>query len=124
MATETLEGTKMNYHPDSWVVLRFNDPNNTTETGEFYKILAGWKGGFADSDYWRLNSGIQQIEKKDSVYTVTGYSGSVYFVNEHQERLSLLTSEIYHQLKFNRAEIKYTVEIVPIESILTKFKRN
>lgn len=62
------------YAPDRWVVLEFVTPQETIR-----KVFAGWYGGFAGSDTWRLNSGITQIRKKDNVFEFDGYSGSTYY---------------------------------------------
>ena len=31
---------------------------------------------------WRLNSGIAKVENKDSLYFITGYSGSIYICSK------------------------------------------
>jgi len=62
------------YTPDRWVVLEFTH----AEHGVFRKVFAGWYGGFADGDSWKLNSGITVTRIEDDVYEFDGYSGSTY----------------------------------------------
>jgi hypothetical protein len=64
---------KMNeYHPDNWAVIFLDGPD------PHYRILAGWSGGYAQSDSWRLNSGITRVEETVSSYLFYGSSGSCY----------------------------------------------
>jgi hypothetical protein len=62
----------MTYIPDNWVVIKYNgnDPH--------YRILAGWSGGYTDSDTWRMNSGITRVEETDDAFLFYGASGSCY----------------------------------------------
>jgi hypothetical protein len=114
----------MEYMPDSWVIVRI-----TTNDGEkIDKVLAGWYGGFAGSDYFRLNSGITKIERKTlfanntnsqssyDVYEIHGYNGSIYRCLESDERLTCLTGSIFHSLKDNLKD-DATVEIIDIKDI-------
>lgn len=61
----------MEYKPDNWVVISFPQPLG-------YKLLAGWSGGYLDSDRWRLNSGIVKATFEDPHWLFHGTSGSVY----------------------------------------------
>jgi hypothetical protein len=110
------------YTPDVWVIVKFS--GNKVPDGELYKVLAGWFGGFAGADSWKLNSGITKIKKKKKVYSVSGYSGSVYECHQDAERTNMMTHGIFQQYseayKQNGHDVK--MEIVPIETILDKFK--
>jgi hypothetical protein len=64
-----------NYTPDTWVVLEFDAPELETPTR---KVFAGWYGGFAGSDSWRLNSGIVSVRRSGDWFEFDGYSGSTY----------------------------------------------
>lgn len=81
------------YHPDNWVIVKFESTDAT-----FYKVLAGWHGGFAYGDSWRMNSGISKVEENDGVYSFFGSSGSVYVCHKNSERFSMMTSEIFQNL--------------------------
>lgn len=82
-----------NYFPDRWVVIKIegDDPH--------YRILGGWRGGYAASDHWRLNSGIKEVTLNEDVYAFTGSSGSIYYCQKGRYGLTSLTSGIFDQLK-------------------------
>jgi hypothetical protein len=82
------------YTPDSWVMLKI-----THDAGFIYKILAGWRGGYLDGDYWKLNSGVVRVEETDNHYLFHGSSGSVYRCNKDRYRLSGLTSGIFNSFQ-------------------------
>lgn len=62
----------MSYIPDNWVVIKMNgdDPH--------YRILAGWSGGYATGDSWRMNSGIVHVDETETSFIFYGASGSAY----------------------------------------------
>ena len=62
----------MTYMPDNWAVVKYkgDDPH--------YRILAGWSGGYLDSDTWRMNSGITRVKETDDSFLFYGASGSCY----------------------------------------------
>ena len=62
--------------PEQWVVLRIPTEDNIDVP--YYKVFAGWRGGYHDGDRWRLNSGITRVEEDDDYYYFYGYSGSCY----------------------------------------------
>ena len=80
----------MNYFPDNWVVLKVDN---------FYKVLAGWSGGYAQSDSWRINSGISKVVEKDEYLEFIGESGSVYVCNKNSYGLRMNNAYIYNALK-------------------------
>ena len=78
------------YVPDKWVVVRI-----TTKGGEVVdKVLAGWYGGFAGSDHWKLNSGIKSVAEHSDRFEFRGYSGSLYVCYKHCYGLSFLTASM------------------------------
>lgn len=62
-----------NYTPDRWVILEINNGKETLK-----KVFAGWYGGFADGDSWKLNSGNVAERKLDDRWEFDGHSGSTY----------------------------------------------
>lgn len=69
----------MNYHPDRWVIIKIETPKET-----LYKVFGSWSGGYAKSDYWKLNSGIEKIyENDENFYIFLGYSGSEYICSKN-----------------------------------------
>lgn len=83
------------YTPDSWVVLEFDAPELAAPTR---KVFAGWYGGFAGSDNWKLNSGITQVRIDDQGhYEFDGYSGSTYCCHFNDYKMSgLMHSVLAH----------------------------
>jgi hypothetical protein len=59
--------------PEYWVVLRIENDN-----GAYYKVFAGWRGGYLDGDSWKMNSGISKVEEDEDFYYFYGASGSCY----------------------------------------------
>lgn len=88
------------YLPDNWVVLKIKE--GKLDSG-FYKVLAGWSGGYLNGDSWRMNSGIVAVEKQAYLYGFYGSSGSVYWCHQGAYRLTMATSGVYNQLKENEA---------------------
>ena len=58
--------------PENWVILKI-DGNET-----YYRVFAGWRGGYTGSDSWKINSGIVSIESDEDYYYFIGHSGSCY----------------------------------------------
>ena len=86
----------MQYSPDNWVVLKLK--RHESDTG-FYKVLAGWSGGYLDSDGWRLNSGITEVKQAGDFYEFYGSSGSCYRCHKDSYGLRMNNASIYNQLK-------------------------
>ena len=93
------------YTPDNWVVIKFTQQVKSGNTGYgrtekvFYKVLAGWSGGYLGSDSWRLNSGIVDVEETIDSLIFIGHSGSRYICNKTQERLRMNTAGIWKQMQ-------------------------
>ena len=83
------------YTPNNWVIIKINQPEQDT----FYKIFAGWSGGYLTGDSWRINSGITWFEEKEEEILFHGHSGSVYQCYKDGEGFSNTTSDIYAQLR-------------------------
>ena len=97
------------YNPDNWVVLKIKEGKGTFP---FYKVLAGWSGGYLDGDSWRMNSGITGVEKQAYLYGFYGSSGSVYWCHKVGYGLSMATVGIYNQLKENE-KFKGQIQLMP-----------
>ena len=96
------------YFPDVWEIVKFSNGKET-----FYKILAGWYGGYTFGDSWKLSSGIISIKETDDRYEIGNASGSTYFCNKDSRKLSGMTSTILKSIKnnFDAAENSLQVEI-------------
>ncbi len=84
------------YTPDNWVIL--NLKAGKLDSG-FYKVLAGWSGGYLDGDSWRMNSGITKVEQDDNCYYFYGESGSCYKCHKDSYGLRMNNVHIYNSLK-------------------------
>ena len=93
------------YTPDNWVVLKMNHEGET-----FYKVLAGWSGGYLSGDSWRMNSGISEVTEDGDYLLFHGYSGSVYRCYKGGYRLRMNNAGIYNQLKERFGD---AVELMP-----------
>jgi hypothetical protein len=88
------------YYPDNWVVLKIKE--GKYDRG-FYKVLAGWSGGYLQGDAWRMNSGITRVKEEGDYYEFYGSSGSCYRCHKKGYRLTMAIAGVYNQLKENEA---------------------
>ena len=72
------------YTPDTWVILLFDYP----DYGKIHKVFAGWYGGYAQGDSWKLSSGIKTFVNEGKFYSSLQESGSTYNLCKQYERLS------------------------------------
>jgi hypothetical protein len=79
------------YTPDCWEVIIFK----SEEYGDIEKVFAGWYGGWAGSDSWKLNSGIKSHKVVGDFIEFTGPTGSVYCCHKNSRKMSGYMSQIY-----------------------------
>lgn len=108
-----------NYTPDAWHIIKIAGYKDSD--GPVYKVLAGWYGGYAGSDSWKLNSGITKITDQGEYYDVDGYSGSTYRCYKGVERFSGLMSQMFNYWQSNN-DSGLTLEAVSMEETLKQFK--
>ena len=89
MIESLLRNMPSEYIPDKWLIIKF-------KWG--YKVLGTWRGGFADGDHWRMNSGISNIEELDNFYLIHGFSGSIYKCFKNNYGFSSLSMGIVSQI--------------------------
>jgi len=99
------------YTPDSWVIIKISG----IEDKDFYKVLAGWSGGYLDGDSWRMNSGINKVEFDGEYYSFIGSSGSVYKCHKEGEGMRMSMASTWSQLKKN---FPRNVELVGVDAIV------
>jgi hypothetical protein len=97
------------YNPDKWTILKI------TSDKDIYKILAGWSGGYLDSDRWRLSSGLEKIEDEGDYYLMHNYSGSIYKCHKKAEGFTGLSSYQFERIKRRVDEAGYSLEVVTPE---------
>ena len=84
----------MMHQPDNWVMIKVI---NTHET--FYKILAGWSGGYLDGSSWRMNSGVVDVKEEGDYFLFLGSTGSIYKCHKESYGLRMNNAYIWEQLK-------------------------
>lgn len=102
------------YEPEKWVVLRLTQPDGEV----WFRLLAGWYGGFASGDSWRANSGITKIVDKGELYEVYGSSGSCYYCYKTAEGLSGYMDSVLYGFQQAALEQKANVELSSVEVYL------
>jgi len=102
----------MNTHnPDSWVIIKISG----IEEKDFYKVLAGWSGGYLDGDSWRMNSGIDIIEDDGEYWNFVGSSGSVYRCHKEGNQMRMSMAGTWNQLSTKYPD---NVELVEIDEVI------
>lgn len=81
------------YYPDNWVVIKITENEET-----LYKVIAGWSGGYATGDSWRMNSGITKVEEDTDSWGFYGHSGSCYVCYKDHYGLRMNNAGIYNRL--------------------------
>ena len=78
------------YTPDRWVMIEFDYGSE-----KIRKIFAGWYGGFANGDSWKLSSGVTETAEEGDYYVFTNYSGSIYRCHKQGKGMSGYMYSIY-----------------------------
>lgn len=63
------------YTPDRWVIVKIQK-NKDSEA--YYRVFAGWYGGYTQGDSWKMSSGIEKSIDKGDYYEIHNASGSIY----------------------------------------------
>ena len=89
---ESFEADWPDYTPDVWEIVVIT--NHTT--GESTRrVLAGWYGGYAGSDSWKLSSGIVREVDTEKYTDYHNHSGSIYRCYKGSRRMSALTHSVF-----------------------------
>lgn len=109
----------MEYHPDVWVIIKLTGTD--VQEGKYYRVLAGWYGGFAGSDAWKASSGITKIEDAGTHWEIHNASGSLYQCHKDCERLSNYTASILNSfISSNSPEISVRQVLLQEVNLATK----
>ena len=98
-------------NPDSWVIIKVTG----IEAKVFYKVLAGWSGGYLDGDSWRMNSGIDKVEDDGEYWNFIGQSGSVYRCHKKGNTMRMSMAGTWDQL---RNQYPDNVELVEVDEVI------
>jgi hypothetical protein len=105
------------YYPDSWVPILIT----SKEHGPVYKILAGWYGGFADANSWKLSSGVESIQiDAAGILTMPQTSGSIYVCGQ-QTHMSSLMMSVYNGFVEAASDGAFTIEVLDVVTFLDAF---
>lgn len=76
-----------------------------------YKVLAGWSGGYATGDSWKLNSGITGFRRDADGYCYfEGYTGSVYKCHTSSETVRMSIVGVLSELLAQDAVTQISLE--------------
>ena len=105
------------YTPDVWVVLEFEAPKFEKP---MRKVFAGWYGGFAGSNSWKLNSGITEVRIDDEGhYEFDGYSGSTYHCHANNYHMSsLMQGVLANWLKEADLRSDISIRILELDEVV------
>lgn len=103
------------YNPDCWVLIKITTDLHPT----FYKVLAGWSGGYTTGDSWKMNSGITKVEDDGDYWKFIGETGSVYRCHKDGNQLRMSIIGVWNQLT---AEYPDTVNLVDVGEVVQHLK--
>lgn len=106
------------YNPNVWVVVKIHPPGHKM----YYRILAGWYGGYLDGDSWKMSSGIVKVVDQETHFEVYNESGSLYNCHKEAERTSFYTQGIFESYKQQADEQGWVFEIVKMKD--TEYGKN
>lgn len=94
------------YTPDCWVVIEISGKKVDKP---YRRVLAGWYGGYAGSNSWKLSSGIEDMIDRGDHWEIPNHSGSIYYCYKSLERFSMLTGSIFsNYCKDNNEDVVMT----------------
>jgi hypothetical protein len=108
MEQESTEKYIPKYTPQRWVLLKLTNK----ETGEVHqRVFAGWFGGFAHGDSWRLNSGVVDTHEYDKYFVFTSASGKEYICYKNSQGTEAMSMYMLNVLDDIIEKAKETVDI-------------
>jgi hypothetical protein len=105
------------YQPDCWKLVKIVSPKH----GTIYKVLAGWYGGFARGDSWKLSSGTEDVQVQDDLIRLPQYSGSVYLLHEGCEHMSSLMHGVYNSFVEDIEGTENSIELITLDELKHAF---
>ena len=96
------------YEPDAWVIVKIAPKNEDP----YYKVAAGWSGGYLHGNNWRTNSGITKVELVEDYYCFYGSSGSVYKCHKDSYGLKICNAPAIEHLQAAASQEKTKIKIM------------
>ena len=106
------------YSPDRWILVEITSKEHAT----IQKILAGWYGGFAGSNSWKLSSGNVTFIDKGDYYESLQESGSTYKLYKASEGFTGLTAGMFKHWGLLLEEEGCRIQQVDVKSALVGIK--
>jgi len=88
------------YIPDRWIIVEIANEGEPT----FCKVLAGWIGGYACADEWRLSSPVVKVIEEDTHYEIHNESGSIYKCPKHSIGTTNLSGGVLNRMLEQNSE--------------------
>ena len=101
------------YSPDRWILVEITSKEYAT----IRKILAGWYGGFAVSDSWKLSSGNVTFIDKGDYYESLQESGSTYKLYKASEGFTGLTAGMFKHWGLLLEEEGCSIKRIEVEHV-------
>lgn len=98
------------YTPDSWVLVKISDGQET-----IVKCLGGWSGSYLYGSSWRLSSGVTKIEDKNDDFIITNYSGSVYLCPKGRQTLAGMMHQVIDSFIQKAEREGGSIELITLE---------
>lgn len=105
----------MSYHPDAWRIIKI-----TADGKVHYRVFAGWYGGFAGADSWKMNSGITKVVDMGKYYNIYGESGSCYSCSKSAERMNMYMRSVISEF-ISHNDSKQFIELMDFDAFYEEF---
>ena len=100
------------YTPDRWQVVLLRGKDTSIK-----KVFAGWYGGYASGDSWKLSSGIIGTKEFEDRYEFLNYSGSLYICYKASQGMSgYMGSIMSNWVESSKEDPSVTIRLVDLET--------
>jgi len=100
------------YTPDRWQVVLLRGKDTSIK-----KVFAGWYGGYASGDSWKLSSGIIGTKEFEDRYEFLNHSGSLYICYKQSQGMSSYMGSIMHGwVESSKEDPSVTIRLVDLET--------
>ena len=103
------------YAPDGWAFLKIQVEGCEPTV----KVFGSWAGGHLNGDWWRVNSGVIQIEENLNEYIVSGYSGSQYILSKQNNHITSYNKGVLEDMIQELLSYGHQAEIISVQEAIT-----
>jgi hypothetical protein len=98
--------------PDRWQVVLLRGKDTSIK-----KVFAGWYGGYANGDSWKLSSGIIGTKEFEDRYEFLNHSGSLYICYKQNQGMSSYMGSIMNGwVEDSKKDPNVTIRLVDLET--------